>query len=184
MASEFEERWNWIVNRASGENKIVQERHEINHIYDIMQGCVSYLEIGTAEGDSLYVLGHKINTIHYVDYGEEHTKEKREDVLKHLNNPYIFGHIGDSTSHEIASSVVGRFDCVLIDGGHDFATVLSDAIVYGPKATKYIFFHDIQLPEVRKAVEWFVKHWKPGEYSTFINSPSYGYGVVKCSQPQ
>lgn len=177
----FQERWDWITKRRN----VVQQREELEYIYNIMKDCdfASYLEVGTAEGDSLYVLGPLAKTIHYVDYGEAHTKPMREEVLKHLNNPYVFSHLGDSTSAEIANSVVGRFDCVLIDGGHDFATVLSDCIIYGTKATKYIFFHDVQLPEVKAAVEWFVKHWGDGEYSTFINSPSYGYGVLKCSQP-
>jgi hypothetical protein len=184
--SEFEERWKWITKRAGGESNVVQDRQELEHIYNLIEG-ESYLEVGTAEGDSLYVLGHKFKKIDFVDYGETHTREKREQVLLELaklpDAPSIIPHLGDSTSSSIALSVTGKYDCVLIDGGHDFATVLSDAIVYGTKATKYIFFHDVQLPQVRAAVEWFVKHWSAGEYTTFINSENYGYGVVKFQYP-
>lgn len=178
----FAELWRWINQRGSV--IIVQEKSELNHIYDLMKSCdcSSYLEVGTAEGNSLYVLGHAVNgQIDYVDFGESHTKSPREEAIKALN-PFRLGEwIGDSTDPNIRAHLQYKYDCILIDGGHDFATVLSDSILYAPLATKYVFWHDIQLPEVNAATDWFKQRWPLGEYSTFINSDSFGYLICKIS---
>lgn len=180
----FDELWKFINTRGS--IITVQEYHELEHVFDLMQACEcqSYLEVGTAEGNSLYVLGHAVANdgwIDYVDYGEEHTQAPREESIAKLNPFKIASWIGDSTNpNTLPDKDVHKFDCILIDGGHDFATVLSDSILYAPLATKYVFWHDIQLPEVRAACDWFKKRWAHlGEFSDFINSDSFGYRILK-----
>lgn len=177
----FDELWRWVNSRGSVIT--VQDRMELEHVFNLMKDCNSYLEVGTAEGNSLYVLGHAVNgPISYVDLGELHTREAREEVeeaLKKEGKTLSFFK-GDSTipkTHPRSTS----YDCVLIDGGHDFATVLSDAILYAPLARKYVFFHDIQLPEVARAVEWFVKRWRLGNYGQFVNSEHFGYGIIEIT---
>lgn len=184
---EFSELWDWVVKRTNHGVITVQERIELEHVFNLMKdcNCESYLEVGTAEGNSMYVLGQIPDKIHYIDIGEEHTKAPRTEVTTSLtkDGKNIGSFLGDSTDPEtMPSKIIQEYDCVLIDGGHDFATVLSDAIMYAPLAKKYVFFHDIQLPEVRAAVEWFVKRWKLGKYSTFINSDTFGYGIIEVEQ--
>lgn len=181
--SEFESRWLWITKRAGGEVNVVQERHELEHIYNLMEACEcgSYLEVGCAEGSSVYVLGHTVKgIIDIIDFGEPHTTEQREEAIRELGKS-VRQILGDSRKPETLEKVRGnKYDCVLIDGGHDFNTVLSDCISYGTLATKYIFFHDVQLPEVSRAIKSFMGAYDIGDYSTFINSTSYGYGILKC----
>lgn len=176
----FTELWDWVMKRSERGVMTVQQREELEHVFNLMRDCdcQSYLEIGAAEGNSLYVLGAIVKgDVRYIDFGEAHTEQARREVTK-LNN--FGGYLGDSTTPLMYNHVRDKkFDCILIDGGHDFATVLSDSILYAPLATKYVFWHDIQLPEVKRAVDWFVKRWKLGEYSEFINSDTFGYGVLK-----
>lgn len=185
----FDELWQYITDRSNLDVKpvvLVQEKVELRYIFDLMKDCDSYLEIGSAEGNSLYVLGHALkekSRICIVDYGEPHTKAPREIVVKELGKSHrnVLEFNGDSTFPETFPNWARqrKYDCVLIDGGHDYTTVLSDAIMYGPLASKYIFFHDIQLPEVKAAVDWFIKRHDLGEYHEFINSTSFGYGIIK-----
>lgn len=176
--SEFNERWDWALTRGTFQ----QESTELNHVYDLMKACdcKSYLEIGTAEGNSLYILGGAVKgSINFIDYGEEHTKRARAEALVKLDKMYTPFYC-DSTKPNMLMK--GSYDCILIDGGHDFATVLSDSINYAPLAQKFVFWHDIQLPEVKAAVEWFCHRWNLGKYSTFINSKNYGYGIVEIGK--
>lgn len=177
----FDDHWQWISAR-SDRIVTVQECAELRHVYELMLGCEceTYLEIGAAEGNSLYALGHAVqNAITYIDIGEAHTAGPRAEAIAQLGKT-VHPIIGDSTLPRTAHELKDKhFDCVLIDGGHDFATVLSDSILYATRARKYVFWHDIQLPEVKEAVEWFTKRWHIGIYSTFINSDRFGYGIMK-----
>lgn len=180
ISSDFLTRWKWITKRAGGELNVVQERNELNHIYDLMEACKcgSYLEVGSAEGGSLYVLGPLVSgEIDIIDFGEEHTKKLREEVIHELGKP-VRQILGDSRHKDTHDQIKDKkYDCVLIDGGHDYETVSSDCHLYVPLATKYVFFHDVQLPQVRKAIDDYLG----GKYlNTFINSNSYGYGILKC----
>lgn len=176
---DFESLWRWVMDRSSHGVMTVQERSELEHVFNIMRDCQceSYLEVGSAEGNSLYVLGHIPDHIEYIDLGEPHTKSARDEAIDRLGKD-VCEFFGDSTRPETHHRM-SQYDCILIDGGHDFATVLSDCIMYASLAKKYVFFHDVQLPEVKAAVEWFCKRWKLGSYSTFINSPTFGYGILK-----
>lgn len=191
--TEFEPLWQFVMKRTERGVMTVQQREELEHVYNLMKGCdcQSYLEVGTAEGNSLYVLGHVARRcITYIDLGEAHTLAPRRQVVSELESYFtkeeldvpIISVIADSAGPNQVNECRFQYDCVLIDGGHDFATVLSDSILYAPLATKYIFWHDIQLPEVKAAVEWFVKRWKLGKYSTFINSEHFGYGIVEVGK--
>lgn len=183
---EFDELWRWI--NARGSVITVQERNELEHVFNLMRSCdcSSYLEVGTAEGNSLYVLGHATRQATFVDYGEDHTFAARKTIVDLLNEQgrCPLQYLGDSTiPYTLPRDSNTKYDCILIDGGHDFATVLSDSILYAPLATKYVFWHDIQLPEVKAAVEWFEKRWAHlGEFSSFINSDSFGYRILKVKQ--
>lgn len=192
MEKSFQELWKFI--NARGSVITVQEEHELHHVFDLMRGCdcQSYLEVGAAEGNSLYVLGHAVREattercISYIDYGEKHTEASRSEALAKMGKP-CWPFFGDSTnprtffdrSFHRFDPPKPTYDCILIDGGHDFATVLSDSILYAPLANRYVFWHDIQLPEVRKAYEWFKARWNLGEYSEFIHSDTFGYGICK-----
>lgn len=188
--SDFERLWQFVVDRSQRGVMTVQEKSELEHVYNLMKDCdcQSYLEVGTAEGNSLYVLGHLVKRfISYIDLGEKHTGPHREDVVGNLLRFYgnngietcINSEICDSTKPNRVIESRLQYDCILIDGGHDFATVLSDSILYAPLAKKYVFWHDIQLPQVKLAVEWFIKRWPLGKYTTFINSSSYGYAIME-----
>lgn len=183
--SDFDERWQWIVNRAGGELGVVQEKHELEHVYNLMKacGCKTYLEVGSAEGTSLHILGSIPESVDYIDYCEPHTETLRREITG--QNPKFTCYKGDSTKRSTFMDIhqMKEYDCVLIDGGHDYETVLSDGEFYAMRATKYVFWHDIQLPDVRKAVDEFItKHSYLGKYSFFINSPSYGYGILEIKK--
>lgn len=180
--SEFNQLWRDIVERSQG-FPTVQEYHELEHIYNLMKGCSSYLEIGTAEGNSLYVLSHALNpnsTITCVDYCEKHTQAPQQEIVALVREQ---GHMvcvcaGDSTSPStLHPHRKHPYDCVLIDGGHDYATALSDAQMYGPLATKYIFFHDVTMPAVSEAFDEYCT--MTGRTGTrMINSDNFGYGII------
>lgn len=179
--SEFDDLWKFINNRGSVIT--VQEYSELRHVYDLMKDCKcdSYLEIGSAEGNSLYVLGHVVERyIDYVDFGEAHTDEHRNICVEELKKlgKSITGYLGDSTNANTLPNKK-KYDCVLIDGGHDYETVLSDCMMYAGLATKYVFFHDVQLASVMDAIEFYLKRWNIGKYRTFINSEAFGYGIVE-----
>lgn len=181
----FDDLWKFISNR--GPVITVQEYSELKHVYDLMNDCKcqSYLEIGSAEGNSLYVLGHAVEKyIDYVDYGETHTTDHRNECVKKLKElgKNVTGYLGDSTNAKTLPNKQ-KYDCILIDGGHDYDTVLSDCMMYAGLATKYVFFHDVQLEPVREAIEFYLKRWNIGKYRTFIASESFGYGILEiCNE--
>lgn len=184
--TKFEQLWNFIVKRCEEHNfPLVQERSELELVFNLMKDCNSYLEIGSAEGNSLHVLGHAVKPngrILSLNI-DDHTKVLRSDIVSKLRNEYqVFEKMGDSTDYRTISDVCGDYDCVLIDAAHDALSVLSDAIHYVPLAKKYVFFHDIQLKPVRDAVEFYVEKWRPGKYTTFIASPTFGYGIIEVGR--
>lgn len=185
--SVFEELWLWVTKRAGGEMNVVQERHELHHIFDIIKinDCHSYLEVGSAEGGSLYVLSRAMRAgakIVCVDYGEDHTQPLFKEVLDAIKDKYDITTIyGDSHFQDVKERVAqkGWYDCVLIDAGHKYDDVVEDALAYGAMAKRFIFFHDVQLPEVKRAFDWYCQHTKSKHISTFINSPTYGFGIIE-----
>jgi len=181
--SDFNSLWRHIVERSQG-FPTVQEYSELQHVFNLMKGCSSYLEIGTAEGNSLYVLAQALNrnaTIACVDLCEKHTEKPRNEVVTELRGMGYMVCVcaGDSTNPAtLHPTLKTEYDCVLIDGGHDYATVISDAYMYGKYATKYLFFHDVTMPEVNRAFEEYCESMERKGYK-MINSTSFGYGIIK-----
>lgn len=178
---DFDTLWQFVIKR-SVHFPVVQERNELKHIFDLIQGCESYLEVGTAEGNSLYVLAHALKpgaAITCVDLGEKHTTPHHNEIIRILSTEgYDVGmYHGNSTDHGTYPDKKPH-DVVLIDGGHDYATVLSDCKMYGPLAKKYILLHDIKLPDVARAVREYMAT-NPGKYSEFVNSPTMGFGIIE-----
>lgn len=182
----FAEAWDFIVKRsADAAIPVVQERTELEYVFNLLRGCNSYLEVGTAEGNSLFVLAQampKEAEITYIDLAEPHTKQHRDFVLVRIGKPVIEIH-GDSINFSTLKKVdCKKYDAVLIDAGHSEMNVALDALFYGPLATKYIIFHDVMLREVRRAYDWYCRQRPECRNYTVINSETYGYGVLECTQ--
>lgn len=187
---EFNELWDFIIARSADQNMpIVQDKAELGYVFNLMKNCSSYLEVGTAEGNSLYVLANAMpegSEITYVDWAEAHTEDKRNFILDRLSDYKITPVHADSndlTTKDLASEFGDKkYDCVLIDAGHDDFNVSIDALLYGPLARKYIIFHDIKLPDVERAFNWYCKQRPECKNYRIINSETYGFGVIECTQ--
>lgn len=182
--SEFPELWDFIVKRSrDAAMPVVQDRTELEYVFNLLKGCESYLEVGTAEGNSLYVLANALplsSQVVYIDYGEKHTEEKRKFILDRLTDYDVTGIHADSNDMATLTAVKDRqFDAVLIDAGHDDFNVAIDALYYGPLAKKYVIFHDIQLPDVDRVFNWYCKQFPNRRSYRVVNSETYGYGIVE-----
>lgn len=188
----FEDHWNFIVKRsAEACIPVVQDKHELEHVYNLLKDCTSYLEIGTAEGNSLYVLANampKGSEITYVDWAERHTEEHRNAILEKLTDYKITAIHGDSNDLTTYVSLYdgGKskvfYDVVLIDAGHDDFNVAIDALLYGDRATKYIIFHDILIPDVNRVYEWYCRQRPECKNYRVVNSETFGFGIIECTQ--
>ena len=173
----FDNLWREINAMPKG---VVQEYNELEHVFNIMRECNSYLEVGSAEGKSLYVIAHSNPEmeITYIDLGEAHTTPIRDENVAKLPNK-IVPILGDSNSIYSWEKVRDKkFDAVLIDAGHDLFSVLVDACLYAPLATKYVFFHDIMIPDVNRVFEWYAAKMNKGRSYRVVNSGTYGFGVI------
>lgn len=185
--SEFDTLWREISKRPGVIT--VQNREELEHVFNLLKRCESYLEVGTAEGNSLYVLSqalgqnstnHIVPRVDYIDYGERHTEEPRNQILDKLAARHIYVHGWHGNSHSTeAAHVVNGYDAVLIDAGHAYEDVIGDACMYGPLAKRYIIFHDIKLPEVAAAFDWYVAQNDFKNSYKFVNSNTFGYGICE-----
>lgn len=161
----------------------MQEPSELEHIFNLMLGCTSYLEIGTAEGNSLYVLAHAMKPdshITCVDFGEKHTRPHAQAVIGSLvmDGYDVRAIMGNSHDKDIIEQATDRqYDVVLIDAGHSYEDVMADARNYAPLAHKYVFFHDVQLPEVERAFKEYQLETGLRGY-TVISSKTFGFGVI------
>lgn len=179
----FDELWKEITERTGVVT--VQERSELEHVFNLMRGCSSYLEVGTAEGNSLFVLSQALepnSRISYIDFGEKHTETPRKEVIGKLSaaGREVIGIHGDSNDKKTLNRLGDQsFDVVLIDAGHDDFNVAIDAMFYGPLAKKYIIFHDVMLPDVSRAFEWYRRQRSECESYRFVNSETFGYGILK-----
>lgn len=184
---DFEQLWQEITERSNRwAIPVVQNKEELKYIFNLIQGCQSYLEVGTAEGNSLYVLSHALAegaTVNAVDYGEVHTEKPRNEIVLAIQtNLGIEATVYCGNSHDlktISDAAYMDYEVVFIDAGHTYPDVIADAIAYGSLATKYIIFHDICLPEVNAAFEWYCKQRSECQNFKIINSETFGYGVIK-----
>lgn len=182
MSKSFDELWRFVCERSAS-FPVVQEYHELEHVFNLMKGCESYLEVGTAEGNSLYVLSHALKenaVITFIDLGENHTKEAREDAIN-LTHRFMTGILGNSHSAKVLKSTLLKqeYEVVLIDAGHTYEDVIVDAVAYGSLANKYIIFHDVCLPDVARAFDWYCKQRPDCRAYKMINSETFGYGIVE-----
>lgn len=180
----FIDLWNFIVKRSHDmAMPVVQDQEELSYIFGLLEKCTSYLEVGTAEGNSLYILANampKGSEITYIDWAEPHTREKRDFILSKLSDYRITPIHGDSNDYSTGRQVFGkRFDAVLIDAGHTSFNAAIDALFYGPLATKYIIFHDVQLPDVSLVFDWYSKQFPDKKSYRVVNSENYGFGVIE-----
>lgn len=185
--SKFEELWTEITKRPGVIT--VQNKEELGHVFNLLTGCRSYLEVGTAEGNSLFVLAQALQKdpiVRYIDYGEKHTTPARNEIIARLKDSGIsvYGLHGNSHDPKLIESIapityngLEKFDAVLIDAGHTYEDVIADASAYGWMASKYIIFHDVMLPEVNRAFEWYAKQVQKRCYR-FVNSETFGYGII------
>jgi predicted O-methyltransferase YrrM len=178
----FDTLWRNVVERSKC-FPVVQEYNELQYIYNLIAGCESYLEVGTAEGNSLSILARvlaKNARITYVDFDETHTRPYREQVVSELTKEgcYITPVHGNSHDPAVIMKANGRYDVVFIDAGHSYDDALQDARNYGKMATKYIIFHDINLPEVKAAFTKYKDETGLHGY-TISNSETFGYGVLE-----
>ena len=177
----FEQRWKWAESRGSLEN--IQDYKELEYIYHLISGCESYLEIGSAEGNSLYILAGSLkpnSKITYVDWNESHTREARLQSINELSKEGFKTHNvhGDTRDLRSIEWAKGKYEVVLIDAGHSYEDVIQDARNYGPMATKYLLFHDINLPEVKQAFQEYQKETGLLAY-TISNSNTFGFGIME-----
>lgn len=200
MEVTFDKLWKDIEERSQRWSiPIVQDRAELEHVFNLMKGCKSYLEVGTAEGNSLYVLSHALPDkakVFSIDFGEKHTRLPCQEITSKLRERLDFNsHTCNSHAHYAPPSALERwgidktpifiwelekpYDVVLIDAGHTYEDVIADAAAFGWMANKYIIFHDIQIPEVRKAFDWYCAQNPQFKRSEFINSTTYGYGILE-----
>lgn len=176
--SGFEELWRFVLSRNL---TIVQERSELEHVFNLIQGCESYLEIGTAEGNSLYVLAHALkpgSKITCVDLGEMHCIPKHNEIIQKLVPDHEVAIYHGNSINSDTYPQKEKHDVVLIDGSHDYDVVVSDCKMYAPLAKKYVLFHDVTMPEVKRAVSEYVEGKK---YREFVNSPTMGFGILEIA---
>lgn len=178
----FSSMWKFCKHRG---DCMVQTYSELEYVYGLMRSCnaQSYLEIGTAEGDTLYILGSTVaNTgrIHWIDKNEPLCRDKRIQIEGLLKPRKITGYAGLST--DASADLDEMFDVVLIDGAHDYETVLSDSRRFAPLARKYVFWHDVQIEEVKRAVHDYLQDHRRGNYSEFIDSTGMGFGILEIDR--
>lgn len=182
----FSDLWDIIVQRSKDAAiPVVQDRMELEYVFNLMKDCKSYLEVGTAEGNSLYVLTQAMrcgSEVTYIDWAEKHTEAPRQWVLDRMADYRITAIHEDSNSLDLHRRLSPfKCDAVMIDAGHETWNVVLDATFYGHKANKYIFFHDIQLPDVDRAFNWYCKQRPDCKHYRVVNSENYGYGILECT---
>lgn len=195
----FDDVWKFITTRKDVPT-IVQNRDELEHVFNLVKDCgaETYLEIGTAEGNTLYALGGLCKKSTFIDIGEEHCKKARDEIIDFLGRENVRENYCDSTYLRplkffklvidgdvyVVQDKIHYADVIMIDGGHDFATVLSDSIRFAHLAKKYIFWHDIGLPEVNAAFQWFKERYHLGRYYKYATGPNtnFGYGICEVYQ--
>lgn len=147
MNEKFDQLWTESCARLP---VVVQEKRELFALYALMKevNCESYLEIGTSNGGSLWVLAAAVDgDLTVVDIREPKSKELFDAAVAHTKARAV---IGDSTDPATVENARGAYDVVLIDGGHDYDIVKKDLQNYGPMARKLIVLHDINHRDVQK----------------------------------
>lgn len=111
----------------------------------------TFMEIGTSDGGGTQVIctameGRPVFSI------ENEREINRERVGKNCRLPFQ-QLIGDSTEADFTP--VLPLEGWFIDGDHSFESVRCDSIQAGGTGAKLIVWHDLQLSEVARALNWF-----------------------------
>lgn len=178
----------------------VREHTEFLRLLQV-EGVISYLEIGSMYGGSLWRTanslpkGSKIVSIDYmVDTPE--AKHSLQACVMELNDVGYDAHLilGDSAAPETIDKAAsyGPYDCVFIDGAHTLEAVSKDWSNYGPMG-RIVAFHDISwndtwksavpgrapkpmgVPEVWQSLK---KNYKHVEFQYQVPRNYYGIGVL------
>lgn len=148
---------------------------------------ISYLEIGSYAGESLYYLAQlfpRSSTITLVDLGDNPVAR---DILVSKTIPWVkekFGHevnllTGDARDPEIihqtkAFAPNGRYDLLFIDANHNFEFAIEDFKNYRDKA-KWIAFHDISRFNTEKT---------KAKYKVYQANVNHIWEVIKLAIPE
>ena len=118
-------------------------------------------EIGACNGDTTdLLLEHGVSQITVVDPCLDH-----DLVAKYQGNPRVM--VKKATSLEILPELHGNFDCVLIDGDHNWYTVYNELRIISELDMLLpggmIFFHDVAWPWGRRDM-YYQPHTIPAEF--------------------
>lgn len=144
-------------------------------------------EIGVANGLNAYVM---LSTLPikrlycidpYVVDTADSSSVKAHRVLSRFKDRVVF--LKDFSNVAVDKIADGELDFIYFDGGHDFATVKKDIYLYYSKVKVggIIGGDDYCLPEVRKAVDEFVKEngchliTDPGDYDWWMKKSRINY---------
>lgn len=139
---------------------------ELQWLFELAKRIDSIAEIGVWKGRSVHALlsgGASVTAVDHFD-GPNITEDSPQSVINmkaqapnqydefmqnvgHLDKLEVFK--GDSIS---ASKVLGLFDVVFIDADHHYEAVKNDVMAWLPHARKLICGHDLDEPDVLKAV--------------------------------
>jgi len=141
--------------------------HHYHILYDIgrlFEGWINYVEIGCAFGaSSILMLQRPKTNVVAIDCGnlvKTHIVLDNVEKNNPLNNHFVYLHEDSQKLHTrelLQKELVGGIDILFIDGDHEYASVVSDFMMYHGmvKSGGYIVFddyHDEGDPEVSHAV--------------------------------
>lgn len=123
---------------------------------------LAYLEIGTFQGGSALMVGSALDAVGgdgrmYCVDPEPRISPENWSKIEHRAT--LFQGYSPGILNEVAAAAGRRFDLVLIDGDHSYKGAKRDAEGVLPYVAQggYIVFHDSFNPEVRRAIDDFVR---------------------------
>jgi predicted O-methyltransferase YrrM len=176
----FARSWDVAVKRA-GMVAVVQDKEELFALICLLQAaeCTSYLELGSSDGVSLFVIGSclpKGARIACVDLFEAHSAANLQTHIGLLQaaGQQVTKYEGKT---EAWAKMVWRehpdgFDAVLIDAGKRYKDVKRDWEDYHQMARKLVAIHDVGAPD--KKCFWTETH---GGLEVKTTLSRMGYGV-------
>lgn len=136
-----------------------QDLLEFANFIDLLrnEGVKSYLEIGSKNGGSLWMVASFLpegSRVVSVDIGSGDYVKFLEQTVSRISTQGRDAHLilGNSADKSVIQRALalGPFDAVMIDGDHIYDAVMQDWNNYGPSA-RIVAFHDIAW---RRADEW------------------------------